>query len=59
MGLFGKKINPATGRPHSMDKKLGADRKGMERRKRELEERAKKTRRMLQQNQSRKKAGKN
>ncbi len=39
MGLFGKRINPATGRPHSDDKKLGANRKGRARRKKEHDER--------------------
>ena len=56
MGLFGSKINPATGRPRSMDKKLGADKAGMERRRREADRRAARSRRTVQQAQSRKKS---
>lgn len=41
------KINPATGRPRSMDKKLGADAAGMARRKAEMERSAAQTRRYL------------
>ncbi len=59
MGLFGSRINPATGRPHSMDKALGADKKGMQRRKAEADKRAAKSRRTIQQAQSRRKAGSN
>ena len=52
MGLF----NSATGRPHSEDKRLYAQR---DRNARKLEAQNKETRKMLQQNQSRRKAGKN
>lgn len=58
MGFFSssKSINPATGQPRSMDKELGADKKGMAQRKADLDARVARANRHQQQRLSRKKS---